>query len=138
MKPLTIDEANTALAVAQTPIGRLEACEALVAAAQALETAQRNAIAAAAAKANGEGRSLSYTPYEHKTVETARKGHQVFIGEELHTVVGVTGRWAARVVLRMKRGGPNAASAADVRLSFPAGARLTFVAGVRINGVWQG
>lgn len=138
MKLLTIDEANTALAVAQSARERLDAAEALAAAAQAIATEQRNAIAEAARKANGEGRGMSYTPYEDKAVETALKGHQLFIGDELHTLTGKPLCNPGRTVLHLKRGGPNAAAPSDVRLSFPTGTRLTFVAGVRLNGVWQG
>lgn len=138
MKPLTIDEANTALCVAQSPRERLDAAEALIAAAQDIATRQRNAIAEAARIANGGGRSCSYTPYELKAVETARKGHQLFIGDELHTVTGKPICNPQRTVLALKRGGPATQAPSDVRLSFPAGTRLTFVAGVTLNGVWQG
>lgn len=133
-----LERARDSLAAASSPMEMLEACEALTAAARALETEQRNAIAAAAAKAIGEPRLTSYTPYAHKPVEAARKGHQLFIGEELHTVTGKPVCSDRRVVLTLKRGGPISSSGSDVRLSFPIGARLTFVAGVRINGVWQG
>lgn len=128
----SIDDAMTAMAVAQGHAAVVAAAEALVKAAMANLMRVRGPAPDA-----GKGRSMSCTPYA-LTVERLRKGHQLFIGAELHTIAVIRGRNAARVELRLKRGGPNAQTPADVRLSFPTGTPLEAVAGVCIDGVWQG